>query len=222
MLCSKCGEKIRPVVALDIDGVLGDYHGHFLRFATTYFGKDLEALLGMSVRKFDGSERFSTYCCRELGITLADYRECKLAYRQGGMKRSMPINQDATWICSMVQREAELWITTTRPYLSLDGVIKDTLFWLELHDIQMDGLLFDADKYAILAEQVDPARVVAVLDDFDAGYDAAESIFGEHVPILYANGFNDWMKLDRNWCDSLRQAGNVILDRAVDWSHEYA
>lgn len=221
MLCSKCSEKVRPVVALDIDGVLGDYHGHFLRFATSYFGYDLEKLLEMSLHKFDGGEKFSSYCGHWLNCTLQEYRDCKLAYRQGALKRSMPINNGAVTLTIAVRQEAELWITTTRPYLSLDGVVKDTIFWLDLYNIQYDGLLFDDDKYAVLAGRVDPARVVAVLDDVDEMYDAAESLFGEFAPILYLNGYNDAMRYDRRTTPDLGAARFSITERIDLWDREY-
>lgn len=71
-----------PVVALDIDGTLGDYHGHFIRFAEQYIGRKLpdpyEITNGIPLHKY-------------LHISKATYRQVKLAYRQGGMKRSMPV-----------------------------------------------------------------------------------------------------------------------------------
>jgi hypothetical protein len=222
MLCSRCSETIKPIVALDIDGVLGDYHGHFLRFATGYFGYDTEKLLQMSLDRYKGDQKFSTYCTHHFGVTHAEYRECKLAYRQGGMKRSQPINEGAIRLCSVIRKNAELWITTTRPFLSLDGIIKDTMFWLNLHDIQYDGLLYDDDKYVTLAERVDPARVAAILDDLDVMYDAAEQIYGENVPLLYLNGFNSAMGWDRNTVESLDQARGLIDLRIESWVYTNA
>lgn len=218
MLCSSCSQEVKPVVAIDVDGVLGDYHGHFLRFACAYLGKDIEKLLKLSIDMFDGSEPFREYCAREFNITVGEYREIKLAYRQGAMKRSMPVEAGAVALCSSLKvHGAELWITTTRPYLSLDGVIKDTVFWLELHDIVYDGLLFDDDKYTVLAERIDPERVVAVLDDVDEMYDAAALLFGADVPILYQNKYNAAMVPGRDYVDSLGTASFKIWDQLADW-----
>jgi hypothetical protein len=73
----------KPVVAVDIDGTLGDYHAHFLWFATKWFGRTFpdptEVNPGMRLSEF-------------MGIPHELYRQCKLAYRQGGLKRFMPVS----------------------------------------------------------------------------------------------------------------------------------
>ena len=38
MKCTECGRELRPVVAIDIDGTLGDFHGHFIKFIVDYLG----------------------------------------------------------------------------------------------------------------------------------------------------------------------------------------
>lgn len=191
VLCSKCHEVIKPVVAVDIDGTLGDYHGHFIRFASEWTGQGLEVVLRASAAMYDGSQAFSVYCCQTFGISISTYREIKLAYRQGGMKRSMPIFDGAWELCKRIVDEgAELWVTTTRPYLSLDNIVPDTVEWCERNGITYDHMLFDADKYAVLADRVDSRRVVAVLDDLPELYDAAAKEFGDQVPILVKGKFN--------------------------------
>ena len=49
----------------------------------------------ITLDRYDGSVSFSEYCCEKFDIDLATYRFIKLAYRQGGMKRTMPINTGA-------------------------------------------------------------------------------------------------------------------------------
>lgn len=222
MLCSNCSEHIKPIVAIDIDGVLGDYHSHFLRFAVPYFGYDMEKLLYLSINRYDGGIPFSEYCMDGFGCSLEEYRDCKLAYRQGGMKRSMPINDFAGALCRLASSEAELWITTTRPYLSLDGVIPDTRFWLALHRIEYDGLLFDADKYEVLAQRVDPRRVTAIVDDYDKAYDAAAEIYGPEIPLLYENSYNAAMLEGRQSRAGLRNVAGWIGSAVREWNIEYA
>ena len=75
MLCSDCQRVIRPVVALDIDGTLGDYHTHFQAFAEMYLGMPLR-------RGFDGEGDFGDY----MGLPKHVYREIRLSYRQGGQE----------------------------------------------------------------------------------------------------------------------------------------
>jgi phosphoglycolate phosphatase-like HAD superfamily hydrolase len=174
MRCSDCGRTIRPVVAIDIDGTLGDYHNHFLSFAEDWLGYDPDE----NMEQYDGSIPFSTWCMGAYMIELETYRQIKLAYRQGGMKRTMPIRPGAVELCETAKgMSAELWMTTTRPYLSLDNVVPDTVEWLRRHGIEYDGLLFDELKYAQLAERVEPSRVIMILDDLAEMCEAAEELF---------------------------------------------
>lgn len=146
----------KPVVALDIDGTLGDYHSHFLQFARLWFDRPMppssEINPGLPLWKF-------------MGVTRARYREAKLAYRQGGWKRWMPVYDGASDLTKNVQRAgAEVWICTTRPYLRLDSIDPDTREWLRRNDIKYNAVLFGDDKYRELERQAGH-RVCAVADD---------------------------------------------------------
>lgn len=157
MLCSRCHEVLKPVVAVDIDGTLGDYHSHFIEFATKYLGRNLSG-------QYEGVGEFSD----SLGLEKPLYREIKLAYRQGGMKRSMPVFPGAARFVNGIREMGsgvEVWVTTTRPYLRLDNIDPDTRHWLQRHDIQYDGLLFNVDKYEKLVEIVERDRVLCVVED---------------------------------------------------------
>lgn len=218
MLCSNCHAPIKPVVAVDIDGTLGDYHGHFLRFAAEWTGKGLEALLDGSVHMYGGAFPFRQYCKNLFDIDDATYRQIKLAYRQGGMKRSMPIKFGAQALCWAIRDAgAELWVTTTRPYLSLDNIVPDTVEWLRRYEIEYEYMLFDADKYAVLADRVDSRRVVAVLDDLGEMYDAAAAVlhFGGDVPILVQGQFN--YQVRRPIMASLDACADIVLARIKWW-----
>jgi phosphoglycolate phosphatase-like HAD superfamily hydrolase len=223
MLCSNCNNMVRPVVAVDIDGTLGDYHGHFLRFALSYFGLDNDQLFTMSMYRnmYNGVEPFRTYCQHWFACTAEEYRAAKLAYRQGGMKRSMPIFNGAKALCRNINSwGAELWVTTTRPYLSLDTIVPDTVEWLDRHKIAYHGMLFDEDKYAQLSERVDPERVVLVLDDLREMCEAAASEFGEGVPVLAANPYNEAVK----WpvIANVSNAWPIAHERLEEWRHQHA
>jgi hypothetical protein len=154
----------KPVVAVDIDGTLGDYHQHFLWFATHWFGREFPdprtAQLGV---------RLSTF----MGVSHREYRECKLAYRQGGIKRFMPVYPYADRLTHNIrQAGCQLWIVTTRPYLRLDNIDPDTREWLRRNNIEYDAILWegldeggDSTKYADLIDQVGLDRIVAAVDD---------------------------------------------------------
>lgn len=185
MLCSACSRAVRPVVAVDIDGTLGDYHTHFLNFLEEYIGWD------NARPRYRGLSQFKDWCMDLYQISEAQWRDAKLAYRQGAQKRSMPIFNWAQALTGVVRWEgAELWITTTRPYLRLDNIDPDTREWLARNHIEYDGLIYDKYKYRLLAEQVDPERVIAVVDDLPDKYQEAKTIFGPAVPILKVGDYN--------------------------------
>jgi hypothetical protein len=162
----------KPVVALDIDGTLGDYHKHFLTFAAGWFGRPMpdpeEARHGV---------RLSTF----IGVSHREYRDCKLAYRQGGMKRTMPCYPYAADLTHNIrQADAQVWLCTTRPYMRLDNIDPDTREWLRRNDIEYDAVIFEGidgeSKYEDLVEQVGLARIIALCDDLPAQVQDAQRL----------------------------------------------
>lgn len=155
---SQAFDSGKPIVALDIDGTLGDYHGHFLKFAEQWYGREMpdptDINPGLPLHKF-------------MGTSKSKYRECKLAYRQGGMKRSMPVYAGVAELTRYIRQtlKAEVWICTTRPYLRLDNIDPDTREWLRRNRIQYDGVIWGPNKYRDLVKKVGANRVVAALDD---------------------------------------------------------
>jgi hypothetical protein len=214
MLCSACSRSVRPVVAVDIDGTLGNYHAHFLNFLEEYIG-------WAEPRPFYiGAEGFKEWCMDMYGVSEATWKDAKLAYRQGAQKRSMPIFPWAQVLTGIVRWEgAELWVTTTRPYLRLDNIDPDTREWLARNGIEYDGLIYDKYKYKLLAEQVDPERVVAVVEDLEDKIEEARHYFGAAVPIRRQTEYNVGAR--RFLCgmssDDLREVTAVIVQRINRW-----
>jgi hypothetical protein len=158
----------KPVVALDIDGTLGDYHRHFIEFARLWTGRDLP-----DPADINNGEPLH----KHLGMSKTTYRQCKLAYRQGQMKRSMPVYEGAAELSRGIRRVGgEVWICTTRPYLRLDTIDPDTRHWLRRNGIQFDGVLYGEHKYSDLTKIVGRDRIVAVLDDLPEVLDRARGL----------------------------------------------
>lgn len=161
-----------PVVALDIDGTLGDYHTHFLRFAQDWFGQKMPSVFAIN----DGKPLWE-----HMGVPVGMYRECKLAFRQGGLKRWMPVYNEADLLSRWIRESgAEVWICTTRPYLRLDNIDPDTREWLRRSGIQYDAVLFDridekGSKYEELKRQAGD-RVIAVFDDLPEMVEASSNL----------------------------------------------
>jgi hypothetical protein len=217
VLCSNCSAPISPVIALDIDGTIGDYHGHFLSFATDYLGwQPHEDMLS-----YDGSEQFSVWCQDAYAISLQTYRDIKLAYRQGGMKRTMPAIPFGPTIARLAKNcGAELWITTTRPYLSLDNIVPDTVEWLRRHEIVYDGMLFDELKYEQFHSRVDPDRVVLILDDLREMCEAANALFPGRA-LQVASAYNSGDRYHA--CATLDACAEIIVGKIDLWrEHTHA
>jgi phosphoglycolate phosphatase-like HAD superfamily hydrolase len=154
--------KTKPIIAIDIDGTLGDHFEWVARFAEMWTGHEI---------KYDPPKGWPDDATkfqfnRALGLSKHTYRKVKLAYRQGGMKRSMPCFEGASELTRGLRRAgAEVWITTSRPYLRLDNIDPDTRHWLARNRIQYDSMLYGDRKYLDLVRQVEKGDVVAVLDD---------------------------------------------------------
>jgi len=201
---------LRPVVALDIDGTLGYYHEHFLTFAANWLQ------VGEKIPRewCDGTVPF----WRLLGTSKATYRQIKLCYRQGGLKRSMPGRVGAAELSRAVRAAgAEVWVCTTRPYLRLDNIDPDTRFWLRNQGIQYDGVLFGENKYRDLAQLVGSGRVVAVLDDEPEQCERAQA--AGLVPHLMKRTYN---RPQRAWAEitNLRHAEWDFTEKVRLWRKE--
>lgn len=162
---------MKPVVALDIDGTLLDYHAHFARFAAQYFGRDINPY------GYDARLAFPKY----LGVSKTAYRQCKLAYRRGQLKRSLPLLPlpfpQANALTKTLRRwGCAVWLCTTRPYLSHDEVDDATRHNLRRNGVAYDGIIWGEHKYRELVRTVGADRVVAVLDDLPEMCRQAENL----------------------------------------------
>lgn len=204
----------KPVVAIDIDGTLGDFHGHFLRFAEQYLGREC----GATVPYTGGS------LARHMHTSKSMYRQVKLAYRQGGMKRSMPVYPYASELTVGLRKAgAEVWLCTTRPYLRLDNIDPDTRHWLRRNGIQYDGVIFGERKYRDLVGIVGLEAVVAVLEDLPEmvlhANDCGLPAYLRDQPYNRWPAFADW-RGER--LHDLEEASAMICDDIENWKKERA
>lgn len=217
MLCTSCSAVVKPVVAIDIDGTLADYHGMLLNLTCDYMGVLPE---DRPPGSYDGTQNFGDWVCRSFGIERSDYRDIKLALRQGGYKRFMPPIGDVAAFVSELRASCEVWVTTTRPYMRHDSVDPDTREWLRRYGVRFDGLLYDEDKYTRLAEYVNPQRIIMVLDDLPEQYDSAAALFGKDVPILRRTHWNRGVYRDHTAQD-LDEVLERVREQLLRWRREH-
>lgn len=167
-------------MASDIDGTLGDWHRHFLEFAEKWTGKPMPPIDKVHHQKLR----------LHMGLSLREYQECKLAFRQGGFKRWMPVYDGAGRLSESVRLGgAHFWIATTRPYMRLDAIDPDTREWLRRAGIRYDGLLYGEDKYQELKRQVGD-RVAVIFDDLPAMLFIAKKLFPEALVAVRDQPYN--------------------------------
>ncbi len=153
---------LAPVVAIDLDGTVGAYHDHFVWFVNTiYFPKGKRYYPDWS--RAGGTSEFS----RALGMDKGQYRDAKLAYRQGGLKRCMPRLDTDLLQCIQAIRSMgiQIWVTTNRPWMRLDNVDPDTRYWIGHNMGTVDGIIFSQSKYHDLIDNVGTSRILGVIDD---------------------------------------------------------
>lgn len=178
---------MKPVVGVDIDGTIGQYHQHFIRFASGYLGRTLD-------EEYDG--RLPLY--RHCGVSKERYRRVKLAYRKGSLKRSMPVIEWAPEMTRQVAKLADIYYCTTRPYLAYDNVDEDTRWWLRHHGFKGKGVLWGEHKYRELARLVGKARVATVVDDEQAMLEQAAKVF-DMYPVMAVRTHNRKAWYGKEW-----------------------
>lgn len=200
---------LAPVVGIDIDGTLGNYHDHFVWYLNNvYFPYELKNY-HPNWSNTDTGE-FS----EALGLEKGEYRASKLAYRMGGLKRCMPMfeNDENHFDSNVVRREIQyirsqgiqVWICTQRPWLSLTTVDPDTQYWLEHNVGKVDGLIYGEDKYLDLIDIVGKGRILGVIDDLPENIERACVLNLQHA--IRKGSHNRW------WLNQQLQKANSGQD----------
>jgi len=159
---------LAPVVGLDVDGTLADYYEHMRWFAELYLQRPVSLDWD-----FAPTAEFSD----ALQLDKKTYRDIKLAYRQGGMKRSIPVLDDRGVMVKAIRAAGiQVWITTTRPWQRLDNIDPDTQFWLNRNLGRVDGVIYGEEKYMDLVDIVGQDRILGVVDDLPENVVAAMSL----------------------------------------------
>lgn len=216
MLCTACNQPLKPVVAFDVDGTTGDYHGHLIDFGLRWKGWDGIGLWKPNVETYSGEVDLATY----LEVDKATYRQIKLAYRQGGMKRTMPVFPHAAEVVNSLHAMGiEVWITTTRPYMRLDNVDPDTRHWLDFNGFTYDGLIYDENKYERLIEIVGAERICGVVEDLPDQFDKAWELGLR--PIQHWTKYNRAVRRNPGH-HLLEVVGDMLVGQVKEWSELHA
>lgn len=207
MRCARCSTELKPVVAVDIDGTLAQWHRAFMDFLALWDMHVADRYDGSRV--WNGVGEFSEW----LGMDKKHYQEAKLAFRAGGFKRwMMRVDGAKAFMYELSRLPVEVWLTTTRPWMRLDNVDSDTREWLRRNAIPYDYLMFDEDKYGTLIERVDQSRILMVLDDEAVQRDRCAQL---GLPFVLKQGAFNYGVEAEVWTDNFATAYNMIEERLV-------
>lgn len=201
---------LAPVVGLDVDGTLADYYEHMRWFAELYLQRPVSIEWD-----FAPTAEFSD----ALQLDKKTYRDIKLAYRQGGMKRSIPVLDDRGSMVKAIRAAGiQVWITTTRPWQRLDNIDPDTQFWLNRNLGRVDGVIYGEEKYMDLVDIVGKDRILGVVDDLPENVVSAMSL-----GLRAAIAVGDHNRAFRSVRPNIPQINNAAdLGRIVfDWHNIY-
>jgi len=132
----------KKIAFIDIDGVLADWPGGFLKWA----GYKSLAQFKSDVDK------------KEQYRIKSEYRTC-------GIKGKLDVLDGAVSFMQETCKNYNVVLLTARPYKKYFRIYSDTLSWLKENDICYDAIVFDEEKEKYIINNFDPEQVAFCLDD---------------------------------------------------------
>lgn len=143
----------RKKVFVDLDNVMADYGGDFLRWATN-------GQLSPSP-----NDLTSLHLNEILGLDEEDYAELKRRWRVEGHKRDMTMIPGTHGALRRLSTWYDVVIISSRPADKYDNIRSDTEYWLEQHELEYSDLVFTKEKFDYVRDHYDKDDVLAIFDD---------------------------------------------------------
>lgn len=143
----------RKKVFVDLDNVMADYGGDFLRWATN-------GQLSPSPNDLTSLHLNEILC-----LDNADYAELKRRWRIEGHKRNMTMIPGTHGALRRLSQWYDVVIISSRPADKYDNIREDTEYWLKQHDLQYSELVFTKEKFNYVHDHYDVNDVLAIFDD---------------------------------------------------------
>ena len=139
-------EKIKAsdkkIAFIDIDGVLADWPGGFLKWAGYSSLEDFK-------QNVDKKEQY----------------RIKSNYRTCGIKAQLDVLLGVKEFMKRTCEKYNVVLLTARPYKKYFRIYSDTLKWLKDNDICYDAIVFDEEKEKYIINNFDTKKVAFCLDD---------------------------------------------------------
>lgn len=143
----------RKKVFVDLDNVMADYGGDFLRWATN-------GQLSPSPNDLTSLHLNEILCLDD-----EDYAELKRRWRVEGHKRNMTMIPGTHGALRRLSQWYDVVIISSRPADKYDNIREDTEYWLKQHDLQYSELVFTKEKFDYVHDHYDVDDVLAIFDD---------------------------------------------------------
>lgn len=143
----------RKKVFVDLDNVMADYGGDFLRWATN-------GQLSPSPNDLTSLHLNEILCLDDV-----DYAELKRRWRVEGHKRNMTMIPGTHGALRRLSQWYDVVIISSRPADKYDNIREDTEYWLKRHDLQYSELVFTKEKFDYVHDHYDVNDVLAIFDD---------------------------------------------------------
>lgn len=143
----------RKKVFVDLDNVMADYGGDFLRWATN-------GQLSPSPNDLTSLHLNEILCLDD-----ADYAELKRRWRVEGHKRNMTMISGTHGALRRLSQWYDVVIISSRPADKYDNIREDTEYWLKQHDLQYSELVFTKEKFDYVHDHYSADDVLAIFDD---------------------------------------------------------
>ena len=182
----KIKESKQPIVFCDIDGVLADWPGEMIRFASKIERQNL-----CDVR----------YMQKQLGRKRMN--EIQKQYRLSGIKARMRLKE---FNCGKVLKRLKeegfaIILITARPYKKIFRIYSDTLIWLKDSDIPFDAIIWENEKEKYIINNFDTEQVTCIIDD---------NI--DNIKKLDECNFKTYCVFNALLSDTVDKKGNIISD----------
>jgi len=138
----------KKIAFIDIDGVLADWPGGFLKWLGDEHGM-----------------KFSTLSDFKLSVDKKQQYKLKSEYRTCGIKSKLDVLSGVETFMKKTCEKYNVVLLTARPYKKYFRIYSDTIKWLADNDICYDAIVFDEEKEKYIINNFDTDKVAFCIDD---------------------------------------------------------
>ena len=138
----------KKIAFIDIDGVLADWPGGFLKW------------LGD-----EHNMQFSSLSQFKLNVNKKQQYKLKSEYRTCGIKSKLDVLSGVETFMKKTCEKYNVVLLTARPYKKYFRIYSDTIKWLADNNICYDAIVFDEEKEKYIINNFDTDKVAFCIDD---------------------------------------------------------